>query len=163
MALIGTIRKKGGWLIAIVVGIALLSFILGDLLGPGGGQNTGTREIAEIGGEQISARSFAVKVEERVEEIKAQRQQTSLDEATIDMIREQIWLETLNDYILGDEYVNIGLSVHPEESYYLATGPDPHQIVRQLFSNPQTGVFNSQDVVCYSKEWDNDPTGAGKA
>jgi len=163
MALIGTIRKKGGWLIAIVIGIALLSFILGDLLGPGGGQNTGTREIAEIGGERISARSFAVKVEERVEEIKAQRQQTSLDVATIDMIREQIWLETLNDYILGEEYVNIGLSVHPEESYYLATGPDPHQIVRQLFSNPQTGQFNSQDVIKYFKDWDNDPTGARKA
>jgi peptidyl-prolyl cis-trans isomerase D len=163
MALIGTIRKKLGWLIAVVVGIALLSFILTDWLGPGGGQNVQTREIAEIGDKRVSATSFATKVEERVEEFKAQTQQPTLEEATVDMIREQVWLETVNEYVLGKEYVDIGLAVHPEESYYLTTGPNPHQIVRQLFSNPQTGQFNSQDVIQYFKDWDNDPTGQRKA
>jgi len=73
MAIIGQIRRKGGFLIAIVIGVALAAFILGDLLGPGGTlSNTGQYEIGEISGEVIPAQSFEIKVQETIENYKKQ-------------------------------------------------------------------------------------------
>ena len=59
MAIIGDIRRKGGLLIAIFVGVALLAFILGDFLGPGGSlASTEQFEIGEVDGEIIPAKYF---------------------------------------------------------------------------------------------------------
>ncbi|MBL4752634.1 MAG: peptidylprolyl isomerase [Flavobacteriales bacterium] len=158
MALIGTIRKRGGWLVAIVVGMALLSFILTDFIG-GGGTNTQVFEIGEIAGHVIPARSFEAEVQEAVNNYKDQRQVASVDQATIDAIREQIWNQKLYKFILGEEFANIGLSVHPEEVFNLIAGPQPSRAVVEAFSNPQTGQFNPAEVRRLLKEKDQDPTG----
>jgi len=161
MALIGDIRKRGG-LIAIVIGGALAAFILGDLISPGGGSSQ-VFDIGEIAGESIPARKFEAEVQEKIDNFKEQSQQTSLDQATIDMIREQAWSQKLNEVILGAEYSSLGLAVHPKEIFELVTGPKPHQSVLQAFSNPNTGAFNPQDVIGFLKGMDNDATGARRA
>lgn len=158
MALIGDIRKRGG-LIAIVIGGALAAFILGDLISPGGGANSAITDIGEIAGQQISARLFDAEVQEKITTFQEQSQQASLDQSTKDMIREQAWSQKLSDIILGNEYEHLGLSVHPDEIFNLVTGPNPHQSVIQAFSNPETGEFNSQDVIAFLKSMDSDPTG----
>ena len=158
MALIGTIRKRGGWLIAIVIGIALLSFILADFR-PGGGSNSQVFEIGEIAGQTIPARSFEAEVQEAIENYKEQRQISSVDQATIDAIREQIWDQKLYKYILGEEFSDIGLAVHPDEVFNLIAGPQPSRAVIDAFANPQTGEFNPAQVKELLKKKDQDPTG----
>ncbi len=164
MAIIGQIRRKGGLLIAIVIGVALAAFILGDLLGPGGTlSNTGQFEIGEVSGEIIPAQSFEIKVQEAIENYKKQSDQTSIQQQTIDQLREQTWSQLLNEIILGGEYDKLGLAVHPNEIFDLVTGNNPHQSVVQAFSNPKTGQFNTNDVVNFLKTMDNDATGATRA
>ncbi|HIA37506.1 MAG TPA: hypothetical protein EYM84_02580 [Flavobacteriales bacterium] len=164
MAIIGQIRRKGGFLIAIVIGVALAAFILGDLLGPGGTlSNTGQYEIGEISGEVIPAQSFEIKVQETIENYKKQSNQTSIPQQTIDQLREQTWAQLLNEIILGGQYNKLGLAVHPDEIFDLVTGSNPHQSVIQAFSNPKTGQFNTNDVVNFLKTMDNDATGATRA
>jgi len=164
MAIIGDIRRKGGMLIAIVIGVALAAFILGDLLGPGGTfSNSGQYEIGEISGEIIPAQGFEIRVQDAIENYKRQSNQTSLSPQTIDQLREQTWSQLLNEIILGDEYNKLGLAVHPDEIFDLVTGSNPHPSVIQAFSNPKTGQFNVSDVINFLKTMDNDATGEKRA
>ncbi|PCH95039.1 MAG: hypothetical protein COB85_04950 [Bacteroidetes bacterium] len=164
MALIGDIRRKGGFLIAIFVGTALLAFILGDLLGPGGSlTSTNQFEIGEVGGEIIPAREFDLKVQDAIENYKEQSGSASIDAQTTDLLRDQTWVQWLNEIIMGAEYSHIGVTVHPDEIFDLVTGSNPHAIVVQAFSNPETGAFNAGDVINFLKNMDSDPSGKSRA
>ena len=51
MATLEKLRNRAGTLVAVVIGLALLAFILGDLFGSGGSLFTRNQfEIAEIDG-----------------------------------------------------------------------------------------------------------------
>jgi len=164
MAIIGDIRRKGGFLIAIFVGTALLAFILGDLLGPGGSiTSTNQFEIGEVGGEIIPAREFDLKVQDAIENYKEQSGSASIDVGTTDLLRDQTWVEWLNEIIMGTEYGRLGVTVHPDEIFSLVTGANPHPLVVQAFSNPETGAFNAADVINFLKSMDNDPSGKSRA
>lgn len=163
MAIIGDIRRKGGLLIAIFVGVALLAFILGDFLGPGGSlASTEQFEIGEVDGEIIPAKYFEQEVQKAIENYKQQTNKTSLDQPTIDALREQEWSKLTNEIILGEEYKRNGIAVHPDEIFDLVTGETPHRSIVQAFTNPQTGQFNSQDVINFLKNMDKDETGKSR-
>ena len=160
MALIGKIRSKGGLLIAVFVGAALFAFILGDLLGPGGSLLSSRQyDIGEISGEPIPAQAFDQKVQDAIENYKQQSNQPSVDQPTIDMLREQTWNQWVNEIILGNEYSKVGIAVHPDEIFDMVTGSNPHRLIVQAFSNPETGQFNPQDVINFLKNMENDATG----
>ena len=163
MAIIGKIRSKGGLLIAIFVGSALLAFILGDLLGPGGSLlNTRQFDIGEIAGEPIPAQYFDKKVQDAIDNYKQQSNLPSADQSTIDMLREQAWNQEVNEIILGIEYTKVGVAVHADEVFDLITGPSPHRLIVQAFSNPETGQFNPQDVINFLKNMDKDESGKSR-
>ncbi len=61
MAFLQTIRTKAGVLIAVVIGLSLLAFILGDFLGGDGPQNT-DQTIAEISGDKIPYAAFQTRL-----------------------------------------------------------------------------------------------------
>ncbi len=164
MAIIGDIRRKGGFLIAIFVGTALLAFILGDFLGPGGSlSSTSQFEIGEVAGEIIPAREFDSKVQNAIENYKEQSGSASIDVATTDLLRDQTWIQWLSEIIMGAEYDYVGVTVHPDEIFDLVTGANPHPIVVQAFSNPETGAFSAGDVISFLKNMDNDPSGKSRA
>ncbi|MFH1320408.1 MAG: peptidylprolyl isomerase [Bacteroidota bacterium] len=164
MAIIGTIRKRGGLLITIVIGIAIMAFVLGDLLGPGGSLLSGGQyEIGEIAGETIPALSYNQRVQEAIDNYKEQAKLTNLDQATIDMLREQTWSQLLNELIMSIEYDELGIAVHADEMFDLITGSNPHPSIIQAFSNPETGEFNPVNVRNFLKNMDNDQTGATRA
>ena len=55
MAIIETIRNRAGILIAVIIGLALLAFIMGDFLESGRFLISGSRnEIARIAGKSIT-------------------------------------------------------------------------------------------------------------
>lgn len=142
----------------------MFAFILGDMLGSGSSIFGSSRfEIGEIADETIAAQDFERQVQEAIENYKEQANQTSLDQATIDFIREQTWSQLLNKIVLGNEYKKLGIAVHPDEIFDLVTGSNPHPSIVQAFSNPETGEFNPNNVISFLKNMDNDPTGASRA
>jgi len=63
MATLQNIRNRAGVLVAVVIGISLLAFILGDFLNSGRVFFSGQQdEIAEIDGKSISYKYFQAKV-----------------------------------------------------------------------------------------------------
>ncbi len=52
MATLQNIRNRAGLLVAVVIGLALFAFILGDMMGSGS-SSMGKRSVAEINGKGI--------------------------------------------------------------------------------------------------------------
>ncbi|MCK4989183.1 MAG: SurA N-terminal domain-containing protein, partial [Bacteroidales bacterium] len=57
MATLQNIRNKAGLLVAVVIGLALFAFILGDLMGSGS-SSFGKRSVAEINGKGVGVNDY---------------------------------------------------------------------------------------------------------
>lgn len=152
MATLQNIRNRGSLLIAIVIGLALGAFILGDMLNSGNKlMGPSKMKIAEIGGEDIQYPDFQKKTEELSEIYKMNSQQTQLDENTLEQIREQVWQGYLKENILGKASGELGITVSADELFDLVQGKNPHPIIQQLFKNPQTGQVDKSTVLQFLK------------
>ena len=70
MATLQTIRDRAGLLVAVIIGISILAFVLGDMFGGGGSTTLGMKkkmEIAEIAGQSVSYIEYDQRVNDLVE------------------------------------------------------------------------------------------------
>ncbi len=158
MSTLQTIRERGGVLVAIIIGLALLAFILGDFkIGKGSGKSKNYYEIAEIAGKSITYQDFEEKIN-KLTEIYKLTGSGIIDESTSENIREQTWQQLIREIILNDEYTELGLGVCSDELFDMIQGNNPHLFVRQMFTDPQTGRMNKPALINFLKNMDNDPT-----
>ena len=152
MAIIETIRNRAGILIAVIIGLALLAFIMGDFLESGRFLISGSRnEIARIAGKSITQQEYQQKVEEFTDIYKNNTNQGSPDEAALENIREQAWRQLIQDYVVKEELNKLGLTVSSDELADMIQGANPHPIIKQLFTNPQTGEMNKSSLFQFLK------------
>ncbi|NOY95776.1 MAG: peptidylprolyl isomerase [Chlorobi bacterium] len=152
MATLQTIRNRAGLLIGIVIFMALVAFILGDMLRSGSSMfRKSQMEIAEIDGESIQYPDFQKKVEEIGNMYKLNSGQSQIDENTWVQIREQAWQGIVRDVLMSDVYKGLGLEVSADELYDMVQGRNIHPIVRQIFSNPNTGQVDRAAIVRFLK------------
>jgi peptidyl-prolyl cis-trans isomerase D len=164
MATLQNIRNRGGMMIAIVIGLALGAFILGDMLNSGSKlMRPSQMRIAEINGESIQYPDFQKKVEELAEVYKMNTQQTQIDENTWEQMREQVWQSYLQENILGKATEQLGITVSAEELFDLVQGNNPHPIIQQLFRNQQTGQVDKSAIIQFLKNLDTQATAEQKA
>ncbi|MFZ0280356.1 MAG: peptidylprolyl isomerase, partial [Bacteroidales bacterium] len=83
---------------------------------------------------------------------------SNIDEATAESIREQTWQQLIRERILDNQYKKLGIGVSSEEVDELVLGNNPHQIVRQLFTDQQTGTYNKSFLVNFLKQTEVDET-----
>ena len=115
MAIIEKIRNRAGTLIAIIIGLSLLAFIMGDFLESGKFLISGSRnEIARIAGKSISYSDYQQKVDEFTEIYKNNSNQASPDEAANENIREQAWRQIIQDNVVKEEIEKLGITVSSE-------------------------------------------------
>jgi peptidyl-prolyl cis-trans isomerase D len=144
-------------MIAIVIGLALGAFILGDMLNSGSKlMRPSQMKIAEIDGEAIQYPDFQKKVEELSEVYKMNTQQTKIDEKTWEQIREQVWQTYLQENILGKATEKLGISVSSEELFDLVQGNNPHPIIQQLFRDQKTGQVDKSTIIQFLKSLETD-------
>ncbi len=143
MATLEKLRKRSGLLIAVVVGLALLAFILGDLARSGRSLFRKQKlEIAEIEGKSVPINEYRRKIEEVTNIYKQNNQTQSLGEDMHKQIQQQVWEMMLQKYILNDDFDALGLGVSSEELFDIIQGENPYPVVRQLFTNPETGQLD---------------------
>jgi peptidyl-prolyl cis-trans isomerase D len=159
MATLQNIRNRGSLMIAIVIGLALGAFILGDMLSSGSNlMKPSQMKIAEIDGESVQYPDFQKKVEELSEIYKMNSQKTAIDEKTWEQIREQVWQEYLQENIIGKATQNLGLTVSSDELFDLVQGNNPHQIIQQLFKDPKTGQVDKSNIIKFLKSLETNAT-----
>src|SRR5690554_5085400 len=111
MAVIGKIREQST-LVLIIIGGAIMAFVLSDLFSSGGSVFNQTREIAEINGEKVSVQEFEMRVQEAFQnyQMNAQTNQALTEDIKSD-IREQVWNQMLREKIMGEQIEELGLIV----------------------------------------------------
>ena len=169
MATLQKIRNKAGVLVAVVIGLALLAFILGDLLNSGPSVFSRKRlEVAEIDGKSINYMDYNAKIEKLSDFYRTTYQMQSLDQQTLDGIRQEVWQNTVRDIILNERIKKLGIYVSDDELKTMLLGDsintggstviteEPHPIVRRMFTNPETGEFNRYQMMNYFNAISND-------
>jgi peptidyl-prolyl cis-trans isomerase D len=147
MAILEKLRVRAGYLLAIVIGMALLAFVLSDFLDSGGSLFTRSKyEIAEVSGKSVPYTDYENSVKELEDIQKLQSGKVSLDEETMDQIRTATWDNMIQDMLLEKQYAKLGIDVSKEELRDLIMGERPHPAIAQLFTDPKTGVLNRNNL-----------------
>lgn len=144
MATLQKIRNKAG-LLAIIIGLALFAFIIGDFLNSGSSLfKQSQRKIATIGDHSLDYEVYEARISEMEEVYKIQTGQTSLDESTSSQIRESVFQSIVRETLLDQQAAQLGISVSGKEIFAMINGANVHPMIQQLpiFVNPQTGQFD---------------------
>lgn len=124
MAIIGKIRDNG-WLVLIVIGIALMAFIMGDWSKITGG-NEPVYGLGTVYGEKVDDKKFAEAVNIARTNAIQQAQQSGQQPQEVDEAR--VWKSFVEEMLLEKEYEALGIEVSDDEfdAYlYAKAGFDP--------------------------------------
>ena len=149
MAAIGNIRKHYGLLVAIV-GIALLAFVLGDLLNSTTKRGTAT-EVAVVNGEKITYQDYSNLVNVNLENAKMQTGGT-LSANDNYAVHANTLEQMIRDIVMKREYKDLGLVVSSEELFDQFLGENPNQYVVSSFTGAD-GKFNRELVETYIRDF----------
>jgi len=114
-------------------------------------------QIAEINGTSVSYPEYQSYVTELEDYYKLNSRTSALDENTSYQIREQAWNQLVQDVIMDEKYDDLGIAVTPDEIFEMATGKNVHPQIRQMFTNPQTGIFDKAQVINFLQQKNLDP------
>lgn len=162
MGIINRLRDRMGIVLVIVIGLALVSFLLTDFLGQGqfmgGGQD---RTVGEIDGVEIDYDMYQRQIEELRREY-ILRTGTPPTENYMFTLRNQAWDYLIVKHAFGNQYQKAGLTVSAEEQVDMVQGNNIYPAVRQSFTNPETGEFNRNMIVQYLQQLSQDPNAAAQ-
>ena len=146
-----------GKFVVVVIAIAILSFVAADILGPnssllGGSEN----EVGEIAGKTIQFQEFQEAIDERERDfaIYTGRQPSQQQAATI---REQAWELLINRYAFQRQYDELGITVPADEEWDLVQGRNIDPTVQSIFTNPQTGQFDRDQLINFLQNMETYP------
>ena len=166
MATLQNIRNRAGLLVAIVIGLALFAFILGDMMGSGA-PSMGKRTVAEINGKGVGINDYLEREKSLREFYQLNSGGQSLDAQVERQIQQETWTRLVRETILENSYKNLGITVSTDELKTMVTGDqsmgmsgnpalaEPHPIIQQMFSNPETGQLNRAVMTNYFNALDN--------
>lgn len=141
MAIIGTIRKHS-WVAVLIVGVAILAFILGDLTKNQGG----IPDMGKVNGTTMTNQRFNELVTEMENNYKTQQQTAQVPSQVESQIRDQVWQQFVDETLLEEQTSKLGLRVTAAEVSDMFTGNFIHPYLRQMFTNPQTGQYDMRQV-----------------
>ncbi len=154
MVRLENIRNRSG-LLLVVIGLAMLAFILTDLMSSSNGVVSTDLVLGEVGDEEIDYQAFEQRVQKALEV-----QRASNPNVNIDQVRNSVWNQVVRETILNNQYNNLGLEVSPSELFDMVQGDNPHPTVKQSFINSETGQFDRARLLQFLKEdINNDETG----
>lgn len=157
MATLQKIRNHGVILI-VIVGLAMLAFILGDFLNSGSSFFNRSREnIGTIAGKDVHYTEYEAAKEQLTEVYKIETGRSDFDEELSSQIRNQVWQMMLMDYSLRAEAEKIGMDITADELSQLCIGENPHELIRgrRAFYD-QTGNFNRNYLVRFLASLEQD-------
>lgn len=140
MAAIGRIRKHGV-LAMVIIGLALLAFILGDLGKTGRSRET---NVAVVNGEKISYQDYSAELNRVLDNYKQQAGTLTADQTQ--SVRNNVWESMVRETIEKEEFEALGLTVTRAELSDQMLGENPNPYVVQSFTNPETGEFDRAKI-----------------
>ena len=163
MSTLGSIRKRST-LLLLVIGVAMLAFILGDFMQSTRSGGGGGFFVGEVAGEEISIQIFEERMQKGIENWKNSNQNVTLTQSVMSQIRNSIWDEYIKELLMNMEYEELGIDVDSEELFELFQGNNVHSEISkiEIFQDPATKQFDRARMIQYMKGLDNDQTGEAR-
>lgn len=140
MATLQKIRSKGT-LLLVVIGLALLAFILGDawkILRP----NQGVTTVGEVNGKNVDAQEYQHEFEKYSEIVKFSMNTNSLSDEEYASVKDETWNMMLRKSLVNKEASAIGLKVTDAEIQSIVEAGTNPMLRQTPFQNAQTGAFD---------------------
>lgn len=151
MATLEKIRSKAA-LLVLVIGLALLAFIIGDFLNSGQSffmmnQN----KVATVNGTSIGVEKYQERVNARTEQMQAMYQQSgmTMPEGMSASIQMEVYEQMVNEQLLQEELAAVGIAVSDAELQDMLTGNNINAEIQRAFTDPATGLFDRQALDNY--------------
>ena len=145
MAALQNIRNKGGILVSIIIGIALIAFIVDPSIL--GNPTSYRNKVGEVAGTSIGIQEYQQRITENEEMIKQMNGVVGLTDEQQYMIRENTWEQIVAEIILNEQYEELGIGLSGDELYDVLLGNNMSPAIAQLFADPTTGQVDKQRAV----------------
>ena len=147
MAALEKIRKHG-ILLLIVVGAALVFFIVGDFISSGSSFfQESSANVAVINGDKMKIRKYAEDIEHLNDVIRLEYGSQNVNEEMSNQIRQMVWQSTVNEKVIGDECEKAGMMITSAELADMLVGNNISPLLQnnRMFMN-ENGQFDPQLV-----------------
>ena len=115
MATLEKMRHHGVFLL-VVVGVALLAFIVGDFLNSSASiVNAERMVVAKIDGDKISAEDYMAAIDQLTEVYKIELGTANISDELNDQIRQSVWETLVREKVLATENEKAGTNVRQKD------------------------------------------------
>jgi len=151
MSVIQNIRDKYIGIVVTTIVVALVGFLIMDAM------QSNVRNIfssdrtllAEINGKRIDAKNFEAIRQRYEDNMKAQKKGQALTETEKNSLNDQVWNDILNENLVASENENLGIALTDKELQDMEVGPYADPMIKQSFTDPNTGIFDPSKVSEY--------------
>ena len=161
MAVLEKIRVKMGVFITVIIGVALLSFVIdADTLRSALSMFSSKYDVGEMNGKAISYKDFQKRVDYFTRINQLMTGSAALDEKGSEMVNQSSWQDLLSDNVLIPAIEKAGIAVGDEEMFDLSQGSKISQVLlRERAFLDENGQFDKTRLVNMIKQIPNDPSG----
>lgn len=164
MVLLEVLRNKWAVFVGIAIGLAMLAFILTDMLTSGRSLFSRSQmEVGRINGTSVDYMEYMRRVEDRTSLQQAMGGGQAMDAQMTDYLREQVWQDYIHTLAFEPACEAAGVTVSDEELSSHILGDDPHPMVKQAFTDPNTGAFNREMMLQFLQHLDEGVSPAQRA
>jgi peptidyl-prolyl cis-trans isomerase D len=151
MSVIQNIRDKYIGIVVTTIVVALVGFLIMDAM------QSNVRNIfssdrtllAEINGKRIDAKNFEAIRQRYEDNMKAQKKGQALTETEKNSLNDQVWNDILNENLVASENEKLGIALTDKELQDMEVGPYADPMIKQSFTDPNTGIFDPSKVSEY--------------
>lgn len=162
MAVLEKIRVKFGILITVLIGLALLSFIVD----PGTLETTirffsSKYDVGKIDGNRISYEEYQGKLDYYTNIYNLTTGNQAVSESAMENLKETAWQSMISDLYIIPQMKSAGIAVGEEEIIDLSQGKEISPVIAQdpIFIDPATGAFSREQLLDFIHAIPTDPSG----
>ncbi len=159
MATLNTLRTRGALFLSIVIGVALIAFLLGDLTSAGSVLQSRRNRVGSVGRNNIDYMEFATASDNLEGIIQTMYGRNSLSAAEMDQVNEMVWESYIRRYSYEPGYNRLGISVGEAEQIDMVQGEYLSPVISSLFASPSTGVLDRAALAGFVASLDTDVSG----
>lgn len=143
MLSLNTLRAKFGVLLSVIIGGALLAFILSLKTEMGFSGND--PEVGEVNGKEVTYTEFLA----AYEDVKTQMGGDNFDYNQASQAIAMTWQSILTDRVLVPGFEGLGLVVSPAERKAMLQGELASGVLSSVFADPRTGIYDMSALTSF--------------
>jgi peptidyl-prolyl cis-trans isomerase D len=148
MSVIQKIQEKYAKLMAVIIAIALMTFVVMLAFENGGNlfQGSNSMTVGKVNGEKIEYNDFLKKVDQQEQSLQSQYAQFggALPPGLRQQAMDNAWNQEVNLVLQTNELEKLGMQLGKKERGDILYGANPPDDLKKAFTDEKTGFYNAQ-------------------